>query len=322
MELNVVWFILIIVLLTGYAVLDGINLGIGTSYLSYKKDSDRQILLNAIGPFWNGNEVWLMAGGGALFAAFPNAYASIFSGLYLALILLLVGIIFRGIALEFRNKEEGYKWRQRWDTALSVSSIIVLLVLGVAVGNFCQGLPINAEGDIHINLLQLFTPFTLVLGVQSVFFFAMHGAIYAGMKSEGDFQNILTDRAKLFFYISVVFFCVSFALNPVVALVNPFNIAMLALFVVLFLMIHNKKFGFGIIISSLIAALYIVSIAFSVFPNFVVSTIDQAYSLTIQNACSSNKTLLIMLIIAGVGVPIMLAYTIFVYRVFKGKIKQ
>jgi cytochrome d ubiquinol oxidase subunit II len=321
MELNLIWFILIIVLLTGYAVLDGMNLGIGVSYLSYKKDEYKQTLLSAIGPFWNGNEVWLMTGGGALFAAFPSAYASIFSGLYLAFILLLVGIIFRGIAVEFRNKEENFKWRQRWDIALSVSSIIVLLVLGVAVGNFCQGLPINENGDIFINLLCLFTPFTLIVGLQSVFFFAMHGAIYIGMKSESNLQNILTDRTKLFLYISFVLFCISFALNPVVLFINPFNVAMILLFAVLFLLVHNKKFGLGIITSSLIAALYIVSIAVNVFPNFVISTIDQAYSLTIYNASSSDKTLEIMLIIAGIGVPIMLCYTIFVYRVFKGKIK-
>jgi len=321
MELNVIWFILIIVLLTGYAILDGINLGIGTSYLSYKKDADKQILLNAIGPFWNGNEVWLMAGGGALFAAFPNAYASIFSGLYLAFILLLVGIIFRGIAIEFRNKENGFRWRKRWDATLSISSIIVLLVLGVAVGNFCQGLPIDAQGNININLIQLFTPFTLIIGAQSVFFFAMHGAIYAAMKTENDLQIILTDRTKLFLYISFVLFLISFALNPDVPLINPFNIIIILLFFGLFIFINSKKFGIGIIISSLIATLYIVSIAINMFPNFVVSTIDPIYSLTIQNASSSEKTLNIMLIIAGIGVPIMLFYTIFVYRVFKGKIK-
>lgn len=321
MELNLIWFILIVVLLTGYAVLDGINLGIGASYLSYKKDEHKQTLLSAIGPFWNGNEVWLMAGGGALFAAFPNAYASIFSGLYLAFMLLLVGIIFRGIAVEFRNKEDNFKWRSRWDIALSTSSIIVLLVLGVAVGNFCQGLPINENGDIHINLLSLFTPFTLIVGLQSVFFFAMHGAIYMAMKSESDLQIILKDRAKLFLDINVILFWASFSFNPVILFISPFNIAMTLLFIGLFILVHKQKFGFGIIVSSLIAALYIVSIAVNVFPNFVVSTISEAYSLTIYNASSSDKTLGIMLIIAGIGVPIMLGYTIFVYRVFKGKIK-
>jgi cytochrome d ubiquinol oxidase subunit II len=321
MELNVIWFLLIIVLLTGYAVLDGINLGIGTSYLSYKNDEHKQVLLSAIGPFWNGNEVWLMTGGGALFAAFPNAYASIFSGLYLAFMLLLVGIIFRGISVEFRNKEDSFKWRSRWDIVLTVSSIIVLLVLGVAVGNFCQGLPINENGDIHINLLRLFTPFTLIVGVQSVFFFAMHGAIYVGMKSDGELQNILTDRTKLFLYISLVLFIVSFALNPAISFVDPFNIAIILLFIGLFILLNSKKFGLGIIVSSLIAALYIVSVAVNVFPNFVVSTINEAYSLTISNSCSSEKTLEIMLIIAGIGVPIMIGYTIFVYRVFKGKIR-
>jgi len=307
--------------MTGYAVLDGINLGIGTSYLSYKKDEHKQILLSAIGPFWNGNEVWLLTGGGALFAAFPNVYASIFSGLYLAFILLLVGIIFRGISIEFRNKEDSIKWRQRWDVALSISSIIVLFVLGVAVGNFMQGLPINESGDIYINLLCLFTPLTLIVGAQSVFFFAMHGTIYIGIKSEGNLQNIVRDKAKLFLYVSLVLFTLPLFFLPDVSFTNPGNIVMFLLFVGLFVLIHKKKFGLGIIVSSLIAVLYIVAIAISVFPNFVISTIDPAYSLTIYNSCSSDKTLGIMLIIAGIGVPIMLGYTIFVYRVFKGKIK-
>lgn len=323
MTLNLIWFILIAVLFIGYALLDGINLGIGASYLSYKDEKDRRFMLNVIGPFWNGNEVWLLTAGGALFAAFPNAYASLFSGLYLALILLLVGIIFRGISVEFRNKEEGDKWRQRWDYCLSISSIIILLVLGVAVGNIIQGLPIDANGNIHINLLALFTPLPIVIGLQSVFFFAMHGSFFAAMKSEGDTKEMIMKKAKLFACVSLLLFVGSFFLVGNYSITSiVLNIFCILLIAVLIFIANKPKAGIALLLSGITAIIYIANIAINQFPNFVVSTIDKAFSLNMTNAASSEKTLTIMLIIAGVGVPIMLAYTIFVYRVFKGRINK
>jgi cytochrome d ubiquinol oxidase subunit II len=234
-----------------------------------------------------------------------------------------VGIIFRGVSIEFRNKENKPGWHKFWDTMLSVASIIVLLVLGVAVGNFIQGLPVDANGDIHINLLQLFTPLTLVIGLQSVFFFAMHGSLYAAMKATGDTHDTLLKKAKLFACVAGLLFILSFF---VVGNYSAFsviaNIVIILAFVWILVLLAKNKAGVALLTSGIIAALYITSIAVMVFPNFVVSTIDPAYSLSLYNCASSPKTLEIMLIIAGVGVPIMLAYTIFVYRVFKGKVNK
>ncbi|MDR0926775.1 MAG: cytochrome d ubiquinol oxidase subunit II [Ignavibacteria bacterium] len=323
MELNIIWFILIIVLLIGYAVLDGFDLGMGVLYLTHNRENSRPLLLKAIAPFWSGNEVWLVAGGGALFAAFPYAYASIFSGLYIALMLLLVGTIFRGIGLEFRNKENSIKWQSRWDIAISVSSILILLVFGVAVGNFMQGLPIDALGNIQINVLLLFTPFPLIMGLLSVAFFAMHGAIYGAMKTEGDLQAKLIRQAKVLASVSIGLFILAFFVFGNYSIVNiidnVFNVVALA---VLLYLLTKKKCGLSIVISGLIALLYIANIGYTVFPNFVVSTIDTAYNLNIYDASSSQETLKIMLIIAGIGVPIVLAYTVFVYRAFRGKVQM
>lgn len=327
MDLNIIWFILIVVLFIGYAVLDGFDLGIGTLYLSFKQENERQLLLKAIGPFWNGNEVWLVAGGGALFAAFPNAYASIFSGLYLPLMLLLSGIIFRAIAIEFRNKEESVKWRRNWDVAFSVASIIVLFVLGVAVANFITGLPIDEYGDMSVPFFSLFTPFSIILGVQSVFFFAMHGAIYGAMKTENELYANLVKKGRTLSMISFGMFILSFIVlqfvsNPQQAMISNIGmIVSISLLLLVYLLLLRNKIGIAFFVSSLVTLVYIASIAVHVFPNFVVSTINYNYNLTIYNAASSPKTLEVMLIIALIGVPIVIAYTIFVYRIFRGKVK-
>jgi cytochrome d ubiquinol oxidase subunit II len=337
MDINIIWFALIVVLFAGYAILDGFDLGIGISYLSFKKENDRQILLKAIGPFWSGNEVWLIAGGGALFAAFPMVYASIFSGLYIPLVLLLVGIIFRAISIEFRNMENSARWKKNWDFAFSISCIIILFVLGVAVGNFLVGFPIDENGNMPAGLLFLFTPFPILLGLQSVFFFAMHGSIYGAMKTEGDLQQKLKKNINIFVVISFILFAIPvipavlnawfgvFGKNdlPVNEILYSFSISGLMIPFLILIEILNKKEKFGLmfLISAFSAFLYISTIAAMIFPNFVISTLNSANNLTIYNAASSPKTLEIMLLIACVGMPIVIAYTIFIYRVFKGKVK-
>src|SRR5215469_7912486 len=147
LDLNSIWFILVGALLTGYAILDGFDLGIGALHLCTNKDEERRIMINAIGPVWNGNEVWLVTAGGALFAAFPNVYATVFSGFYLALILLLLALIFRGVAIEFRSKQPMHWWRQMWDVSFCVGSILAALLVGVALGNVAWGIPVDEHGE-------------------------------------------------------------------------------------------------------------------------------------------------------------------------------
>ncbi|MFA6542665.1 MAG: cytochrome d ubiquinol oxidase subunit II, partial [Bacteroidota bacterium] len=180
-DLNFIWFILIGVLLTGYAILDGFDLGVGSLHLFTSTDDERRIMINAIGPVWDGNEVWLVTGGGALFAAFPDVYATVFSGYYTAIMLLLAVLIFRAVAIEFRSKQPMKWWRQMWDVAFSVSSITIALLMGVALGNTIVGVPVDHSKDFSISFFALLNPYAVLVGITTVSLFMMHGAIYAVM---------------------------------------------------------------------------------------------------------------------------------------------
>ena len=321
MDLNIIWFVLIIVLLIGYAVLDGFVLGVGTIYLSVKGDKERRILLRSIGPFWNGNEVWLVAGGGALFAAFPVVYASLFSGFYIPLILLLFSIIFRAIAIEFRNKEDSKLWKSFWDISLSVASILILLLFGVAVGNLIVGLPIADDGYFRINVFELFTPFPILVGLLSVFFFAMHGSIYAAMKTENELQVNIVKKIKISWIIATIVYFLTAALVQFDIIAGDLLIISGIFLLILPIFVRKNKFGVAFVISSLFAVSYIANIAFNVFPNWLLSTTSSEANINIYNGASSEYTLKIMLIIAIIGVPFVLAYTIWVYSKFRGKVR-
>ncbi|MGI6369691.1 MAG: cytochrome d ubiquinol oxidase subunit II [Ignavibacteria bacterium] len=321
MDLNIIWFVLIIVLLIGYAVLDGFVLGVGTIYLSVKGDKERRILLRSIGPFWNGNEVWLVAGGGALFAAFPVVYASLFSGFYIPLILLLFSIIFRAIAIEFRNKEDSKLWKSFWDISLSVASILILLLFGVAVGNLIIGLPIADDGYFRINVFELFTPFPILVGLLSVFFFAMHGSIYAAMKTENELQINIVKKIKISWIIATIVYFLTAALVQFDIIAGDLLIISGIFLLILPIFVRKNKFGVAFVISSLFAVSYIANIAFNVFPNWLLSTTSSEANINIYNGASSEYTLKIMLIIAIIGVPFVLAYTIWVYSKFRGKVR-
>jgi cytochrome d ubiquinol oxidase subunit II len=180
-DLNVIWYVLVGVLFTGYAMLDGFDLGVGVLQLFVRKDEHRRLFLNSIGPVWDGNEVWLVTGGGALFAAFPEAYATVFSGFYLPFMLLLCSLIFRAVAIEFRSKEEWTWWRQFWDVAFSAGSLLASLLIGVAMGNIVRGIPLDGDHEFAGSFLGLLNPYALLMGVTTVLLFAMHGAIYLAM---------------------------------------------------------------------------------------------------------------------------------------------
>src|SRR6202789_1193313 len=201
-DLNTIWFILVGVLFTGYAMLDGFDLGIGALHLFTKKDEERRVLLNAIGPGGDGNEDRPVPGGGALFAAFPNVYATVFSGFYLAFYLLLAALIFRAVAIEFRSKQPMRWWRQMWDVSFSVGSILSSLLIGVALGNLACGIPIVSNGEFAGTFLGLLRPYPLLVGVTTVALFMMHGAIYGVMKTEG----ALHDKLRRWAMNSIIFF--------------------------------------------------------------------------------------------------------------------
>ena len=185
--LNIVWFVLFVIIIAGYLIMDGFDLGVGILHpFLAKNDQERRVSLNSIGPVWDGNEVWLVLGGGALFAAFPLVYASLFSGFYTAMMLVLLVLILRTVAIEFRSKRPSARWRTTWDIVFFASSLGIALLLGVAFGNIMQGVPLDAQGNIRISLISLLNPFALLVGVTTVFMLATHGAIYLSMKTEGE----------------------------------------------------------------------------------------------------------------------------------------
>ena len=202
-DLNTVWFLLVGALLSGYAVLDGFDLGVGTLHLFARTDEQRRIFLNSIGPVWDGNEVWLVTGGGALFAAFPIVYATVFSGFYLAMVLLLVALIFRAVAIEFRSKQPADWWRRGWDRSFSIASTVSSLLMGIAFANVIWGIPIDASGEFAGSLLTLLNPYALLTGLTTVALFAMHGSIYLVLKTDGDVQRMVitwVNRTIIFLY--------------------------------------------------------------------------------------------------------------------------
>ena len=332
LDLNTIWFILVGVLFAGYAMLDGFDLGIGALHLFTKDDTERRTLLNAIGPVWDGNEVWLVTGGGALFAAFPNVYATVFSGFYLAFVLLLVALIFRAVAIEFRSKQPMRWWRQMWDIGFSAGSLVSALLIGVAMGNIAWGVPIHANGEFAGTFLSLLKPYPLLLGVTTVALFMMHGAIYGLMKTEG----ALHDKLRGWAMNSIIFFVVCAAITTMATLLyvphmaarvreNPwlFSIAlanMLAIANIPREFYHGRDWK--AFLSSCATMITLMALfGLDQYPNLVFSQPDPDNSLTIYNAASSPKTLEIMLIIACIGVPVVIAYTVCIYWIFRGKVK-
>lgn len=332
MDLNIIWFILVGVLLTGYAVLDGFDLGVGVLHLFVKKDEDRRMFLNAIGPVWDGNEVWLVTGGGALFAAFPEAYATVFSGFYVPFMLLLFSLIFRAVAIEFRSKEPWRWWRRMWDIAFACGSFLSAFLIGVAMGNIVRGIPLDQDFEFSGTLLGLLNPYAITMGITTVLLFAMHGAIYLVMKTEGELQarvrKWVPTLIGLFLASYFIFNLFTFIDVPrIVDLVRERSyIFVVAAAGILVLLNIPREFHKGndfraFLCSCLGMGLMMATFGLSYFPNMVYSSPNPENSLTIYNAASSQKTLGIMLIIAGIGVPIVLAYTACIYYIFRGKTK-
>ena len=331
-DLNTIWFILVGVLFTGYAMLDGFDLGIGALHLFAKKDEERRILLNSIGPVWDGNEVWLVTGGGALFAAFPNVYATAFSGFYLVLMMLLASLIFRAVAIEFRSKQPMYWWRQMWDVSFSAGSILSALLLGVALGNIAWGVPVDANGEFAGTFLGLLKPYPLLIGIMTVALFMMHGAIYGVMKTEGK----LHDKLRRWAMNSIIFFVVCAATTTMATLLyathivarvhdNPwlFSIVLANLLSIANIPreFHRGRDGRAFLSSCAVMITLMTLFALDAYPNMIYSQPNPENSLTIYNAASSSKTLGIMLVIATLGVPVVIAYTICIYWIFRGKVK-
>lgn len=332
LDLNAVWFVLVGVLFTGYAMLDGFDLGVGALHLFTRTDEERRLMLNAIGPVWDGNEVWLVTGGGALFAAFPNVYATVFSGFYLAFVLLLVALIFRAVAIEFRSKQPMRWWRQMWDIGFSAGSLLSSLLIGVAIGNIAWGIPIDPRGEFAGTFWSLLRPYPLLLGVTTVALFMTHGAIYALMKTEG----LLHEKLRRWINSCIVFLVVCCAVTTLVTLVYVPNMTarvranpwLFSIVVANLLAVANipreirRGRDWRAFLSSCAVMLTLMGLfGLEMFPNLVVSNPVPAHSLTIYNAASSPRTLGIMLTIALIGMPLVVAYTASIYWIFRDKVR-
>jgi len=329
MDLNTIWFLLVGVLIAGYAILDGFDLGAGVLHLFTRDERERRIMMNAIGPVWDGNEVWLLTGGGALFAAFPPVYASVFSGFYLAFMLLLVALIFRAISFEFRTKVDSPRWRRCWDVAFGVGSAVPALLYGVAVGNVLRGLDMDASG-VSTTLLGLLNPFALLIGLLGLTMFVLHGATYLGLKTDGELQERMRRWASAAWVAFIALYAISTVASYAVApylfenwFSNPLTWVFFALLLASCIAgpaaVRASRFGRGFVASAAATLSIIALAAEGMYPRLVPSRPDLANSLTIYNASSTPRTLTTMLIIALVGMPLVILYTVLIYRAFRGK---
>lgn len=335
MDLNTLWFVLIAILYTGFFILEGFDFGVGMLLpILGKTDDERRVLINAIGPHWDGNEVWLITAGGATFAAFPHWYATLFSGFYPALFLLLLGLIVRGVAFEFRSKHEDRRWRTLWDWSIVVGSFLAPLLLGVAFANLARGVPIDASMTYTGGFWYLLNPYGLIGGLAAVAVFLLHGALFLALKTTGEFQLRVQNLARRLWGVALVGFLLLSAGTYIFADfvervgVNPgiVPVAGAAALLLSGYFVRRGRDGWAFAMTALTIAAVVATFFMLTFPNVMLSSTNPEWSLTIYNASSSQYTLTVMSIIAVIFVPIVLAYQAWSYLAFRkrlsGKVEE
>jgi cytochrome bd ubiquinol oxidase subunit II len=327
------WYLVVGLLFSGYAILEGFDYGAGAWHLFFKKDLSRRIAINAIGPLWDANQVWLIIGGGALFAGFPVMYATLLSSMYIPFMLFLMLLVLRSSAIKFRSAEEMIWWRKTWDIIYFVSNTLISFLLGVVLANVLQGLEIGEnysyKGGMFFSFLN---PYAIMVGLTSLSLFMTQGAIFLLLKTEGRLYVRLTFLLKK----SMIFFLVSFAATSLYTLVFLpgvtdkfrefpvfFVIPVFAFLAVANIprLVSKKQYAYALIFSSLTMAFLLMLVAFQLYPVLLPSKISAEYSVTIYNAASSQKSLGIMLTIVAIGSPLLAGYFLFLYKTFHGKVK-
>lgn len=324
MELTTVWFVLIAVLWIGYLVLEGFDFGVGmlTAVLA-RDEKERRVLLNTIGPVWDGNEVWLLVAGGATFAAFPEWYATLFSGFYLPLFLILVALILRIVALEYRSKRPAMIWKRRCDLGILIGSFVPALLWGVALANIVRGVPIDADKEFVGSFFDLLNPYALLGGLVTLTVFLVHGAVFVGLKTVGDIR----DRARLLALrvgvvaaaLAVVFIVWTAARDGDLAVWIAGGVAALV-FVAALAATSARREGWAFIGTALSIAAVTVMLFTALFPDVMPSSLDPAWNLTTTNASSTPYTLRIMTWVAAAFTPIVIGYQAWSYWVFRRRI--
>ena len=329
MDLNTLWFVLIGVLFTGFFVLEGFDYGVGI-LLPFvgKTDEERRRVINTIGPVWDGNEVWILTGGGAIFAAFPHWYATLFSGFYLALLLMLLALIVRAVAFEFRSKDKHPAWRATWDWMIFFGSAVPALLWGVALANLLAGVPIDQTKTFTGGFLDLLSPYTLLAGLATLTLFTTHGAVFLDLKSTEPIRARALAATKkagpaatvllLLFAVGTYVWTDAFTRLGI----NPGLVPLLALGALLAAgaLIHRESMGWAFVMTTLTILFTVATLFISLYPRVMVSTLDPGWSLTVYNASSSPYTLKVMSIVALVFVPVVLAYQAWTYWVFRHRI--
>ncbi len=333
--LNIIWFILIAVLYIGFFVLEGFDFGVGALlfYLSRDKDPQkvdqkRRLLINTIGPHWDGNEVWLLTAGGATFAAFPEWYATMFSGFYLALFLLLFVLIIRGVSFEFRSKDMHPRWRALWDWCIFLGSVLPPVLLGVAFANILIGVPIDAEGQYVGGFFNLLNPYALLAGISTLTTFIFYGAVFISLKTAGEMVEKARAAAQKV-WIAAVILLATLGLYTYIATdaiaklgINPgiVPLASIACVVVAGYFVRKNNMGWAFTLTALGIVFAIMTMFMIMFPDVMVSSIDPAYSLTIYNASASTYTLTVMTVVAVLFTPLVIFYQAWSYRAFRKRL--
>jgi len=337
MDLNTIWFILIAVLYTGFFILEGFDFGVGILLPFLSRDKDpaavdykRRLMINTIGPHWDGNEVWLLTAGGATFAAFPEWYATMFSGFYMALFLLVLALIVRGVAFEYRSKTQDPRWRTLWDWCIFVGSLIPPLLIVVALANIVRGVPIDGDMQYAGTFFTLLNPYALLAGVTAVLIFTLYGAIFLSLKTTGEVMEKAQTVARRLWPVVVIgllAFLVStyFATDIVDQLdINPGIVPLAGVVSVLLAgyLIYKKINGWAFLMTAITIAVTVVTLFMILYPRVMVSSLNPAWSLTIYNASSTDYTLRIMTVVAVIFVPLILIYQGWSYWVFRKRLTQ
>jgi cytochrome bd ubiquinol oxidase subunit II len=331
--LSLLWYLVIGVCVIFYVALDGFDLGVGIMHFFTKKDEERRVFLNAIGPVWDGNEVWLVIVGGALFAGFPDVYATLFSGFYNFCMIFLAALIFRATAIEFRSKRKSRGWRFTWDAIFSIASLIVSFGLGLAIGNLMDGIPLNENKDFIGSFAIFFRPYPILIALFTVSLLMMHGSIYLALKTEGHLHDRLRVWARQCIIVFIVFFVLTtlmtwihqplmvarfldtpwYLLVPLAALCAILNVPR---------MFTRNRDGWAFLSSCFCIIFLFCVYGIGTYPDLVRSSIHpEENSLTFSNAAASALTLKVLLIIVLIGIPLVLAYGTIIYRIFRGKVK-
>lgn len=332
--LELFWYIVIIASICNYAMLDGFDLGVGCLHLLARKDEERRIFLNAIGPVWDGNEVWLVVVIGAFLAGFPLAYATLFSSFYIPFTILITGLIFRACAIEFRSKVQSLAWRKTWDFLFFLASLIISYAVGIALGNLIYGIPLNATFDYTGGaFLDFLHPYALLTGTLVFSLFLMHGAIFLSMKTEGELHKKITQWINP----TIIFFIITYSITTLVTLIYLPYMAerfrerpYLFIFVIMNMLaianipreVNRKKMGLAFLSSCANIFFLMILFALGTFPWLIRSTVEtETHSITVTNAAATAMTLKVLSVIVAIGIPLVIAYGFYIYHIFRGKVR-